>query len=71
LERTYRQRVSNIRTEAKALVGLMERFDTLPITLESDAVGTAESVDELLADIVELNVGQHDDEGDEVAESAG
>jgi hypothetical protein len=71
LEGTYRERVSDIRTEAKALVGLMERFDTLPITLDSDDVGTTESVDELLADIVELNVGQHEDEADDVAEGAG
>jgi hypothetical protein len=50
LERSYRKRVSNIRAEAKAMVGLMERFDTLPITEHDDGLAD----EELLAEIVEL-----------------
>lgn len=71
LERTSRQRVSDIRTEAKAMVGLIERFDTLPITLGSDKIGATEDVEELLAEIVELNPGQANDESHDIAEGAG
>lgn len=77
LEQTYRSRVADIRTEAKAMVALMERFDSLPVTTEEDEIVDESTVDELLADIVELNAGGREeleeelglvDEGDDEAE---
>ena len=77
LERTYRKRVADIRAEAKAMVGLMDRFDSLSVALEDDDLGSEEAVDELLAEIVELNVRtddieqEVDDEPDDGVEDVG
>ncbi|MEM7288459.1 MAG: hypothetical protein AAF480_19105 [Actinomycetota bacterium] len=64
LERTYRKRVADIRAEAKAMVGLMDRFDTLAVAMDEDDLSSEDTVDELLAEIVELNVRGEDGEGD-------
>lgn len=70
LERTYRKRVADIRAEAKAMVGLMDRFDTMAVAMDDDGLTSEETVDELLAEIVELNVRSEDIE-QEVAADVG
>ncbi len=73
LERTYRKRVADIRAEAKAMVGLMDRFDSLSVAMDDDDLGSEDTVDELLAEIVELNVRSEDieQEVDEEVEEVG
>ncbi len=64
LERNYRKRVTDIRTEAKAMVSLMERFDTLAVT--GDDPGLED--DELLAEIVELKAQRAEIDDQQVLE---
>lgn len=65
LERTYRKRVSDIRAEAKALVGLMDRFDSLPITADEDKLDD----EELLAEIVDLTAASEARDRDNAADA--
>jgi hypothetical protein len=71
LERSYRKRVADIRTEAKAMVSLMERFDSLPVTAEDDEIVDENTVDDLLADIVELNAEGREELEHELEEELG
>lgn len=71
LERTYRKRVADIRAEATAMVGLMDRFDTLAVSMDGDELSSEETVDELLAEIVELNVRSEDIEQEVADEMEG
>ncbi len=54
LDGAYRKRIADIRTEANALVALMERFDNLPISTDYDNLNSAEVVEELVADVVDF-----------------